>query len=100
MRTKDYVKKYKLDQGKEFKHNSFVEDLTQDFAERLSSAKSRCADFTIDIFNKTVSEMRDKWSAINNKTFGELPEKLWNYFYATVIMKEKEILFPNEVNQG
>jgi hypothetical protein len=28
---------------------------------------------------------------------GQLPEKLWNYFYATVIVKLREQLFPEEM---
>jgi len=38
-----------------------------------------------------------KWNAVNNKTMGQLPEKLWNYFYATVIVKLREELFHEEM---
>ena len=50
-------------------------------------------------FENAVRALRTKWDAINNKTVGQLPDKLWNYFYATVIAKMRNELFPSEMER-
>jgi hypothetical protein len=45
-------------------------------------------------FENSVRAIRMKWDAINNKTVGCLPEKLWGYFYAKIVMGYKNQLFP------
>jgi len=77
MKTAEYVKKYNLDKGVNFSHNEFVIDLKG--------------------YNNAINAIRMKWDAVNNKTMGQLPEKLWNYFYATVIAKLRENIFPEEM---
>ena len=39
------------------------------------------------------------WDAIANKTLGQFPEKLWNFFYATVVVKLREELCHREVSK-
>ena len=92
MKTLEYVRKYNLDKGVNFNHNEFVIDLTNDFTTLLEVGNSTKS---FKGYNNTVNAIRMKWDAVNNKTMGQLPEKLWNYFYATVIVKLREQLFPD-----
>ena len=94
MKTLEYVRKYNLDKGVNFNHNEFVIDLTNDFTTLLEVGNSTKS---FKGYNNTVNAIRMKWDAVNNKTMGQLPEKLWNYFYATVIVKLREQLFPEEM---
>ena len=94
MKTKEYIKKYKLNIDDKFSHNEFVEDLTYEFISLLEVGK---ATENIKGFENATRAIRMKWDAINNKTVGQLSEKLWNFFWATVIVKTKEQLFPKEI---
>lgn len=96
MKTKDYVKKYRLNESDKFDHKEFVSDLTFDFLTLLEVGKAKD---NIKGYDNSVRAIRMKWEAINNKTVGQLPVKLWNYFYATVIAKMKEQLFPEIMKQ-
>ena len=91
MKTKEYVKKYKLDESDKFNHSEFVSDLTIDFLTLLEVGK---AQENIKGFDNAVRAIRMKFDAVNNKTVGCIPEKLWKYFFATVIAKIREELFP------
>ena len=94
MKTKAYIEKYKLNINDNFQHNEFISDLTFDFITLLEVGKAK---ENIKGFDNSVRAIRMKWEAINNKTVGQLPEKLWGYFYATVIIKMKEQLFPKVI---
>ena len=94
MKTKEYITKYKLDEDggvNKLNHNDFVADLTIDFMtlhEVGNSTKN------IKGFENAVRAIRMKWDGVNNKTVGQLPDKLWSYFYAKVIIGYKQELFP------
>lgn len=95
MNTKEYVKKYGLSVADhKFDHSEFTSDLTNDFITLLEVGNSTK---NFKGYENAVRAIRMKWDAINNKTVGCLPEKLWGYFYATVIAKTKEELFPEEI---
>lgn len=96
MKTKDYILKYKLNLNDKFNHNEFIQDLTKDFLVILELNKSKD---NIKGFKQSVNVIRLKWDSINNKTVGCLPDKLWNYFYATVIVKLKEEFCPDEIQK-
>lgn len=93
MKPKQYIKKYNLDKGgvDKFSHSEFVADLTFDFITLLEVGR---ATENIKGFENAVRAIRMKWDGIHNKTLGQLPDKLWNYFFATVIAKTREELFP------
>jgi len=93
MKPNDYVRKYKLNESDKFYHNDFIADFTFDFISLVEWFKQKSA-WQHPHFLECVKQTRSKWDSINNKTAGELPEKLWNYFYATVIVKSEEDLFP------
>lgn len=94
MKTKDYLNKYHLEIPNginKLNHNDFVADLTIDFMTLLEVGNSTK---NIKGFENAVRAIHMKWNAINNKTVGQLPDKLWSYFYATVIIGYKKELFP------
>jgi hypothetical protein len=91
MKTKEYIKKYELNKNDKFNHKEFISDLTFDFITLLEVGKAK---ENIKGFENAVRAIRMKWDSINNKTIGQLPEKLWKYFFATVIAKMREQLFP------
>jgi hypothetical protein len=91
MKPIHYVRKYQLDQNDKFNHQEFIADFTIEFISLLEVGNSS---ENIKGFENAVRAIRMKWDGISNKTRGQLPEKLWNYFYATVIAKMREDLFP------
>ena len=96
MKTHEYVKKYHLDQSDKFNHSLFVEDLTNDFVALLELNKALD---NIKGFENALRCIRMKFDAISNKTLGILPEKLWNYFFATVVVKLREELCPKDMEK-
>ena len=96
MKPLDYIKKYNLDKGVNFSHNEFISDLTLDFITLLEVGNARG---NIKGYNNAVNAIRMKWDGIDKKTLGQLPEKLWNYFFASVIAKLREELFPEEMQR-
>ena len=96
MTTKEYVKKYKLDVSDRFNHSDFCQDLASEFICLLEQNK---ANDNIKGFDNALRCIRMKFDAISNKTVGVLPEKLWNYFFATVIVKLREELCPKDMNR-
>lgn len=96
MKTKEYVKKFKLNLGNKFNHSEFVNDLTVDFITLLEVGNGKG---NLKGFNNAVNAIRMKYDAINNKTVGCLPEKLWNFFFATVVAKMRNDLFPEEMEK-
>jgi len=97
--TRSYVKEFGLDKSdSNFSHSKFVEWLSEDFF-GLRNELMKVSDFGLKQFNYCVREIRNKWDSINNKTLGNLPDKLWNYFYAQIISKTKDDMFPEVKKQ-
>ena len=94
MKTKNYVEQYQLNIDDKFSHSDFISDLTNEFLVLLEFNK---ANDNIKGFDNAVRAIRMKWDAINNKTVGQLPDKLWNYFFATVVVKLREELCPKDM---
>lgn len=91
MTPKQYQKKYKLDTDGYYraKQDSFLFDLSNDFLSLLEYHLQIRSNFDIQAWEDVISQIRTKWDSINNKTLGNIPENLWNYFYATVIKPAK-----------
>lgn len=96
MTTKEYVKKYELNINDKFNHSEFVSDLTSDFIVLLELNK---ANDNIKGFDNALRALRMKFDAINNKTVGCIPEKLWGYFYATVVVKMRDEMCPKDMER-
>src|SRR3954464_13079279 len=97
MNTKAYVTKYNLSISNKFNHSEFISDFTNEFITLLEVGNSTKS---FKGYENAVRAIRMKWDAISNKTVqGGLPDKLWSFFYATVIAKTKEQLFPEQIAQ-
>lgn len=102
MTTKQYVKKYRLQEPvHHISFDQFLNDFIEEFDTRIkvtieTRAKADLA-FTFDIFKGLVKEMQTKFRAISNKKIGgPLPETLWNAFYAKAVITRREQFFPKE----
>lgn len=97
MKPKEFIQKFGLEKGWNPKvQESFIQSFT---SELLAFLELNKAENNIKGFDNTVKVIRSKWDAISNKIPYGLPEKLWSYFYATVICKLREELCPKEMEQ-
>jgi hypothetical protein len=92
MSTLAYVKKYKLNENDKFNHGDFVNDFVAEFTRRVIDNNAVRNYYR---FERTISEARAKYNAINNKTLGDIGDKLWNFIYAQFIAELRSYLFPS-----
>ncbi|MDO8640871.1 MAG: DnaJ domain-containing protein [Nitrosarchaeum sp.] len=93
MKPKEYIRKYNLETTENFNHNEFIADLTADFL-AVIEIRQNSNNFNYENFKNCIKDVRQKWDSISNKAKGTgLPEKLWNYFYATIVIKLRDELF-------
>lgn len=100
MKTKDYVRLFKLDKPfYEFSREKFLNELGREFNQRVEDTRlerqRRNLEFTFSIFNKIVKEIEIKFWSISNKKHG-LPfsEKLFSSFFAGWIIPIRKKIFP------
>ena len=94
MKPIEFVRKYDLQSGwKPRVKNSFLQDMTN---ELLAFCEVNRVNDNIKAFDNAVKVVRMKWDAISRKIAGGLPEKLWNYWWATVVVKIRAELCPTE----
>jgi hypothetical protein len=100
MKPKEYIKKYNLGvPNATFSHNAFIADFANDFL-AVVEFHSNSNNWNYTIFKNCITEVRRKWDAISNKMHGTgLPDKLWNYFYATVVVKTRDEFFGEYLKQ-
>lgn len=104
MNTKQYVKKYKLDDfqySNHFNTDLFLQDLNEEFQARIQrekdARKKEHQEYTFRIFNVIITEIQNKFCAISNKKVGgPLRPELWNAFYAKYIIPVRIQDFPEE----
>lgn len=96
MTTKEYVLKYTLNVNDRFDRQLFVEDLASDLIALLETNKAKD---NIKGFDNAVRCVRMKFDAINNKTVGEIQESVWKFFWATVVVKLREVMCPEDMNK-
>lgn len=102
MKTKDYVRLFKLDKPfYGFSREKFLNKLGEEFSQRIEETRldrqKRNLEFTFSIFNKIVKEIEIKFWSISNKKHG-LPfsEKLFSSFFAGWIIPIRKKYFPKE----
>lgn len=100
MKTKDYVRLFKLDKPfYEFSREKFLNELGREFNQRVEDTRlerqRRNLEFTFSIFNKIVKEIEIKFWSISNKKHG-LPfsEKLFSSFFAGWDNPNPKKIFP------
>lgn len=99
MKPKEYVKKYKIDIKTSFNHSAFVSDLSIDFISNIEFLKEK-NQLSYERFKHCIKEIRQKFESIFIRScLREIPEKLWKYFYATVIGKVQDELFGEYLKQ-
>lgn len=104
MTTKEYVKKYNLDNpelANHFNTNLFLEDLREEFLTRIeltiATRKNAGLEFSFRIFQLVIGEIQNKFSAISNKKAGgPLRKELWGAFYAKTVIPFRKEYFPAE----
>lgn len=95
MKPKEFIEKYGLSGGWNPKHqNNFLQDLTSELLVMLEYNKA--AD-NIRGFDNALRTIRQKWDGISNKVPNGLPEGMWRYFFATVVVKLREEMCSREV---
>lgn len=93
MKPIEFIRKYDLQSGwKPRVQNSFLQDMTN---ELLAFCEVNHANDNIKAFDNAVKVVRMKWDAVSRKIAGGLLEKLWNYWWATVVVKIRAELCPN-----
>lgn len=95
MKPKEFITKYHLERGWNSRvQEPFLQDLTN---ELIAFLEFYHAQNNIRGFDNAVKVIRMKWDAVSNKIPYGLPDKLWSYFWATVVCKLREQLCPAEV---
>ena len=95
MKPKEFIEKYGIQGGwNPRKQDGFLNDMT---SELLASLEVNHAENNIKGFDNAVRVIRMKWDSISNKIPYGLPDKLWNYYFATVIAKIREQMCPEQM---
>lgn len=87
MKTSDIIKSLNLQEGVNSKSKKALfkilgEELEANYLKYNQEDSDRH-------FDAAVKDLYNKWKAISNKTKYGLTEGLWNFFYATVVVKLK-----------
>lgn len=97
MKTKEYLDKYNLHKGWNTKiQNEFISDMTSEFEAQLMLNK---AENNIRGFDNALRCIKMKWDSISKKIPYGIPDKLWNYFFATVVAPLREQMCPREMQR-
>lgn len=95
MKPKEFIEKYGIQGGWNPKHQTnFLQDFTSELIIMLEYNK---AVDNIKGFDNALRTIRQKWDSISNKISFGLPEGMWRYFFATVVVKLREEMCPREV---
>lgn len=102
MKTKDYVRVFKLDKPfYEFSREKFLNEFGKEFQQKVDDVKrdreNQGLEFTFSYFNKLIKEMERKFWAISNKKQGApFSEKLFGSFFAGWVIPIRKKYFPKE----
>lgn len=93
MKVKEYIKKYDLDKTHVFDRVSFIEDLKTDFFTMAAVYKK----IGIGEWNVLIKSVKQKFDGIFNKSKVNVEgaERLWNFFYASVVVPFRDEKFPD-----
>ena len=108
MKPVEFLKKYNLSEGwKPKKQDKFLEDMKAELIDAMEYFKVHHpgteeyekSGENVKGFLNSVEQIKQKWTGISNKVPYGLPDTLWNYFYATVIIPMKEEYLPKETER-
>ena len=95
MKPKEFIEKYGIQGGWNTKHQTnFLQDFTNELIVMLEY--NNAVD-NIKGFDNALRVIRQKWDAISNKIRFGLPEGMWRYFFATVVVKLREEMCSREM---
>ena len=92
MKPQEYFDKYNFKRTIRFNHGAFVKDLKKDFTSLVDLHKAQGWNETK--FKNCIREIRLKFDNIFSPSgiTDEVKEKLWGYFYASVVGPESDRL--------
>lgn len=102
MKTRDYIKKYKLDDEEidyftRDSKDSFLKDLALELEGFISERLNKEGNLPYSVFHGMIKQINQKFWAISNKRCGNaFTGEFWNAFYAIHIVRLREKYFPNE----
>lgn len=92
MKPKEYIKKFNLQNGwEQSQADSFLTELTNELAATFELFGKPD---DINAFNHALDQISDKWDSISKRIPFGLPDKLWNYFYATDVIGLRKMVCP------
>lgn len=100
MKPKEYVSKYHMDVNENFDHSMFVADLTVDFQSVIEYQKT-VGQYSLSHFENIVKQIKQKFDSISYKSkMGiEKWDKLWKFFYASVVVKVRDADFGEQIRK-
>jgi len=104
MKPKEFIEKYHLAEGwakgwpsdNKRRQKQFITDMTSELLAMLEYNK---AQDNIKGFDNAVNAIKSKWDGIDKKIPYGLPEKLWGFFFATVVAPLREEFCPRQMEQ-
>lgn len=98
MRPNEFIGKYQtIKNGTKFNHSDFVNDLADDFRERIKYYAEMKGTLQYRHFKIAITEIKQKFDAISRKSLGDPDKwnKIWNFFFAAVVVPERSKQFPD-----
>lgn len=102
MKTREYIKKYLLDdQEVDFftrdAKDHFLQDLALDLKTLILERLQKEKNLPYSVFHNMVKQINQKFWAISNKRNGKaFTMEFWNAFYAVHVTKIRDQYFPND----
>lgn len=99
MKPKEYIKKYAMDTTTTMP-KGFIEEFSDEFISGVTFLQSS-GNFNYERFKTCIEQSKQKFDGICNKSTisKESFEKTWSYFYATTVVKFRETIFGEYLNQ-
>lgn len=95
MKPKEFIEKYGIQGGwNPRRQTNFLQDFTSELIVMLEYNKALD---NIKGFDNALRTIRQKWDAISNKIRFGLPDGMWRYFFATVVVKLRDEMCSREV---
>lgn len=99
MKPKEYIKKYGMS-ATTVMPKGFIEEFSDEFISGITFLQSK-GNFNYERFKICVEQSKQKFDGICNKSTvsKESFNKSWNYFYATTVVKLRDIFFGDYLKQ-
>jgi hypothetical protein len=99
MKPKEYVKKYNLDTST-FIPKGFIEEFADEFIAGVTLLNEK-GNFGYERFKVCIEQCKQKYDSICNKSTmtKDTFEKTWKYFYATTVIKLRDAMFGEYLEQ-